>query len=111
MHLSHLATILIFNLAAASPGCPANCGTKPCPAPSTCTTYTRTSPSSTLTTCIPAPTCLGVYRKPLSPPNTVRELLADEDRILRLRLRTRLLLGVLRRDEMQAYESEVAGLC
>lgn len=48
----------------ASPGCPNNlCGDKPCPSPSTCTTYTRTSPSSTLTTCIPAPTCLGVYRK------------------------------------------------
>lgn len=82
MHLTNLAPILFLTLAAgnslhyqpskrysgltkvASPGCPNDlCGDKPCPSPSVCTTYTRTSPSSTLTTCIPAPTCLGVYRK------------------------------------------------
>ncbi|PKX92416.1 uncharacterized protein P174DRAFT_460971 [Aspergillus novofumigatus IBT 16806] len=71
MHLTNLTpTILFLSLAAerilmkiASPGCPNNlCGDKPCPSPSTCTTYARTSPSSSLTTCIPAPTCLGVYQ-------------------------------------------------
>ncbi|EDP50727.1 hypothetical protein V8F44DRAFT_610619 [Aspergillus fumigatus] len=81
MHLTNLAPILFLTLAAgnslhyqpskrysgltkvASPGCPNDlCGDKPCPSPSVCTTYTRTSPSSTLTTCIPAPTCLGVYQ-------------------------------------------------
>ncbi|RHZ43084.1 uncharacterized protein CDV56_100921 [Aspergillus thermomutatus] len=87
MHLSRLTPIFLLNLAAASPGCRNNlCAGTPCPAPSSCTTY-----SQTLTTCIPAPTCLSVYR-------------------LLLRHGANLLLRVLRRDQMPAHGSEVAGL-
>ncbi|EAW10798.1 uncharacterized protein ACLA_052710 [Aspergillus clavatus NRRL 1] len=72
MHFSLLATLGLLVAVTAKPpikaeprGCsaPDLCNGEPCPASKTCATFTKYSPTTaTITTCIPTPTCLGVYQ-------------------------------------------------
>ena len=76
-----------------------------------CTTATFSKPSATtITTCVPTPTCLGVYGK--HDPGVMVMSLADEASQLRVRgwESRHLLLGLLRRDQMSSDGREVAPL-
>lgn len=61
LHRAQITKLLSHTGAAA---CPAGCGTADaCVLTETCTTATFSSPSTTITTCVPTATCVGVYCK------------------------------------------------
>ncbi|KAI9930768.1 hypothetical protein ASPWEDRAFT_171393 [Aspergillus wentii DTO 134E9] len=60
MHIQHLTLATLVSLAGSSL---AACGdADACVLTETCTTVTRTAPATTITTCVPTPTCLKVYQ-------------------------------------------------
>ncbi|KAF7591474.1 hypothetical protein BBP40_001520 [Aspergillus hancockii] len=63
MHLPKPLSIFIINIALGGSAAAAGCGEfDACPLTEYCTTATFTAPSTTtITTCVPTATCLGVY--------------------------------------------------